>query len=518
VDRDSLKGISMEQLVEDPRFGGLPLSGPQRALLRLADGKDIDCLDAFGVRKHLGGNGSVFKVPRRPKTVIARSGRRSGKSLLAAFVALLFCALFCKFRRPPKPHEVPGPDGLVGVRPGEFVRGVIVTPRKQQSRAAFRHLVGAMRNSPTLKQFLVSDNTESIVIRRPDGNEVTIEILAASPLGTNLRGSWFVGAIFDEADFFNERDASINLLEQRDAVMPALCEGGQVWIISSPWADNGPFHDMFTEAFGNPGSTVAFHSDSMSMNPTLDRAEVEEMRAKDPDFVAREYDAIPMASSGNAWFPKAAIVAACTRSERTLKPDDRPHWGGCDLGFRKNSSAVAFAKSSGTRVVLSFYNELIPTKEVPLKPSVVCSEFAKAALMYRCHSIMGDGIYRASAEDELPKTVGPGGQTVSYECWSTTEEAAAFTEFRRLMVEGLIELPNDPRLIQQLKDTKIRKLASGKIGPLVPNTGAAHGDLLMAIVLACVQVPVDGGTEHEMSSSLGDDAGAFTWGDDRGFG
>lgn len=515
---------TLEEFVASPQYGALPLSSAQRALVLAADGIAPTHLDAEATRYHFGAE--RIEISQRPMFVLCRSGRRSGKSLLAALIALLFGALFCELRRPPGEGETPGPDGLVGVRPGEFVRGVVVTPRVQQARGTFRHLVGAVRNSPKLKKHIVSDNTESMVLRRADGHEVTIEILAASPKGTNLRSSWFIGAVLDEAAFFQERDASINLVEQRDAIVPALCRGGQVWIVSSPWADDDDFSKSFEESFGNPSETLAFHSDSMRMNPTLDRAVVERLRAKDPDFVAREYDAVPMASTGMGWFSTAAIAAACVRTERILPPNDAPHWAGSDLGFRKNSSALALArredwrKGEGhvARAVLAYFEELIPEKGRPLKPSAVIASFAKAALRYRAASVVGDGIYQATADEEFPKTVSDDGRQVYYDCWSTSLEAEVFTEFRRRMNEGLLDLPNDPRIIQQLQDTKQRKLANGRVGPLVPRTGAAHGDLMVAIVLACVQVPLDEEPPEDAATSELDDDEGFRFGDDRGFG
>lgn len=514
-------GLTLEQLAEDPDYAGLPISNVQRALCRIADGRAVDasCLDPEELREHLGTDGGAFPAQDRPRVVVVNSGRRSGKTLIAVLGGLLLNALTCQMRRPALPHEHGGADGMVGVRPGEFVRGVIVTPRKQQARAAFRHLVGALKHSKKLKRFMVpgSDNLESVIVRRPDGYEVTIEILAASAQGVNLRGSWFVGAVLDEADFFDEEDAAISLGDQVDAITPALCSGAQIWAVSSPWSDDGQFYKMHAEAFGKPGRVVAFHSSSMAMNPTLNRAEIEEQRAKDPEYVAREFDAVAMTTAGQAFFPKAAIVATCTRAERTLPPDGSPHWGGGDLGFRKNSSAAAFAKSSGGKVVLSVYDELIPTKAEPLKPSAVCAAWAKLGLAYSATTIRGDMIYQDTALEELPKTEGVGGRRVHYEPWPTNQEAVVFTEFRRLMVEGLLELPNDPRLIRQLEETKSRKLANGQTGVLVPKHGAAHGDVMIAVVLACTQVPLTDSTSDMWATSVPNDTGAFRWGGVRGF-
>lgn len=515
--------FTLERIVEDPRLGGLPISPAQRAMCRACDGLPVTHLDEARVEFHFGHRAEVagptyvspdikgacvWKAAARPRVVVVRSGVRGGKSLIAAF-GLILDSLTCELRRKPEhDDERPEADGLVGVRSGELLRAVIVAPRLSLGRAPFHHLVGALKRSPVLSKYIVPgrDLAESITLRRDDGAEVLVEMVAASSGGTNLRSTWLTSVLFDEADFHDSDGAVVNLREQVQSVRTRILKGGRIWVVSSPWDDSSEFAKMHAEAYGKVYSAddaladvLAFHSDSLSMNPTLDRRAIDAERKRDPENAAREYDAVPLSSSSLAFFPKALIDAAMTAGPDTLEPNGAPHYGGTDLGFRKNSSAVAFCRWEGSKVVLAYYDEKIPAKGQPLKPSEVCKDFGEQAIRYKCQSIRGDGIYRDTAEEHLGDMRGRAGECVSYDTWHPTVPATAqaFSEFRNLMAEGKLELPNDPRIRKQLEDTRVAKAQGGGTRIILPKHGAAHGDVLMAIVLAAVQVPANDDTDDD---------------------
>lgn len=510
---------TLEQFVESPTLGSLPISAAQRALCRAADGLAVTHLDAANLHFHFGAE--TMSRHTMPRVVVVRTGVRAAKSLIAA-LALILRSLTCQLRRTPEhPDERPGADGLIGVRPGELVRGLIVAPALSLSRAPFAHVVGAMKASPVLSRYLAKPPLEqSILLRRDDGAEVLIEMVAASGGGKNIRSTWLTGAVFDEADFHDEDGAAVNLREQYQATVTRLLHGGQTWVVSSPWDDSGEFNELFTESFGRPGRTVSFHSDSLSMNPTLNRADIEAERRRDPENAAREYDAVPLASGSLQFFPKAAIDAAMADGrDESLRPNDAPHWGGVDLGLRKNSSALALARRVGDKVVLAYHEELIPARGAHLKPGEVCRSFAATALRYRCLSIRGDSHYADTAHEEFPKVRAPwdGGAWCAYDEWqpSSANQADAFSRFRTMMLEGKLELTRDPRLRKQIEDTKFKKGPNG-IQVVLPKHGAAHGDLLMAVVLACVQVPEHVGTPvgsalPDIGSRYGDGGDGRGW-------
>jgi hypothetical protein len=249
---------------------------------------------------------------------------------------------------------------------------------------------------------------------------------------------------------------------------------------------------MFTDAFGKPGRTLAFHSDTRSMNPTLSREDEEAERRRDPDNAAREYDAIPLSANSPAWFPDTVMQIAFNPHRPMQLPAIEAIEGkaGADLGFRKNSSALAIARPKAGKAELAYFEELRPEKGSPLKPSAVCQSFGETMIRYRTNVVRGDYYYSDTARDEFAKLKDKHGQKLRYEEWAPTLEAQTevFTEFRRMIAEGVVDLPDDPRIRLQMKGTTTRQ-SNGKVYVRLPKQGRAHGDLLMAIVLACVQIP-----------------------------
>ncbi|MGK3995126.1 hypothetical protein [Sorangium sp. So ce1024] len=483
-------GLSFETLVTHRDLAAFRASPTQLALIRSADGRgDAVELPRDRMLFHFGQE----RLPSgRPRLVVLRTGVRAGKSFLAA-MALLLSVLTCTFRREPLEHEIADPDGLVGVRKGEFVRALIVAPVMELSKAVLYHLVGTMQSSERLSKLLVKVGSNFCVIRREDGHKVLVKLVAASGGGTNLRSTWLAGVVFDEGAFFDEDGKAVTLKDQLRAAMARLLKGAQAWVPSSPWNDSDPFHELFEKHFGKPGHALAFHSDSRSMNPTLDREEEQAERERDPDNAAREYDAVPLPSSSSLFLPPDALARAINAT-RPLHLDPLPevtHYAGCDLGFRKNSSALAISRYEDERVRLAYHEERVPQKGASLKPSEVCRSFAETALGYGARSVKGDLHYADTAHEEFDK-VEVNGDGIVYLEWnpSADNQTDAFTEFKRRLAEGVIELPNDPKLINQLKAVTSRPLPGGRVQVQLPKQGRTHGDVAMAVVLSMVQVQI----------------------------
>lgn len=477
--------LTLETLVTHPDLGNFTTPSPaQLALMRAMDGRPLgDALSPQQTRYHFG----LDALPplSRPRRVVARTGVRAGKSFIAAMAHLL-SILRADF---------------ANVRPGEEVRAYMMAPRLGVSTAPFHHLVGTMQASRLLAPMLVRHGAETCTIRRPDGGEVQVRIVAASAGGLNLRSTWVAAALFDEADFHEGEDGAVNLPDNVGAVMARMLPGSQLCIPSSPWADSGPFHEMFSEAFGRPGDTLAFHSDSRSMNPTLSRDDEAAERIRNPQNAAREYDAIPLSTASTLFFPRDAVAGAVNRSRPAVLPvTNAEHFAGVDLGFRKNSSALAIARAEGRRVVVVYHAELEPKPGAPLKPSEVCRLFGQACLDYGCESMRGDAWYADTAREELAKVGGFLGDGVHYAEWQASDanQTAAFTSLRTLMLESRLDLPNDPRLLSQLAHVTSKAMPGGVVKVKLPEQGRAHGDLLMAVVLACMQVtPGEDAAEDE---------------------
>lgn len=556
TERELAPGLTLERLLDSlAREGaGMALSRVQRALVRATDGRstagflappdvaagtDTTTLLPLSGQEHLYHFGTVHPLPvlhQRPRLVYLRSGIRSGKTLIAA-IAMILCALTCSVRRPLTPEEraaklqADGPDGMRhALQRGERIKVFLVTPKVSQSQTAYNYIRGALEGSPRLAKLLVKANTEELVIRRPvDGVEVVFRCEAASAQGNNLRSGWLAGALFDESAFFDDGpDAAVTLKDNVTAALSRLLPGGQVWLPSSPWADEGYWHDELVavqkqaDKIGNTilGETsasataniiaeirrdgrnaVAFHSSSRRLNPAL--PEGQEETVADLSERSREYDAIPC-NAGSAAFFIPSILSRAINPDRTrangldyLPPcAGVPHYAGTDLAFRQNSSTLAIARNvlrkiegSSTPVDVAevvYTEELVPPVGRPMVPSEVVQGFGRTCQAYGCATMRGDMASVDTAIEALSKL--PGSQ-VTYDAWPPTMErnTALFTRVRELMSEGRVDLPNDPQLIGQLKRIQGRMLPGGKYQIIIPRNGRAHCDLVVAVVHAIVQ-------------------------------
>jgi hypothetical protein len=501
--RELPRDLSFREMVCRGDMADLPASDTQIALLLAADGKPIE--PGLLSSEQMGFHFNAERLPPgRPSLVILRTGVRAAKSLIAA-LSLLYGALFCQFRRPPDPTqgERPQADGLIGVRSGEEIRALIVGPKLHHGAAPLEHIRGTMKNSPILRKYIHGnpDAAESITIKRPDGALVKIMKIAADKGGGNLRGTWLAGILFDEAAFHDDDEAAVNLGDNIDAILGRLLPGAQAWVVSSPWSEDDAFNRLFMRYYGKPGDALAFHSDTRSMNPAYPQADIDRVRRYDPDKAQREFDALPLAAGNKAFFPLDAIEKSFDPKRALYLTAELgvPHTAGVDFGFTKNSSALAIARPlrvivDGEQIVkaqLVYHEEKRPDKGVSLKPSEVVRDFARKCKEYRVRRMQGDHHSKETAYEELGK-LREEDRTfdIVYDAVSQQpdEIGERFAEMRRLMQEGLADLPDDPVLRKQLEDTRSRVLPGGRIGIVVPKHGARHGDVMQAAILALVQV------------------------------
>lgn len=499
--------FTLERLLCDPQMGDFRQVSPvQRALMRAVDGLPVDlsgCASgthAERMRFHFGCETLPLGV--RPREVIVETGVRAGKTLISGG-GILRSSLACRFRRAPEQGEIPDADGLIGVREGELVRTPIVGPTLDHCRAAFAAISSLMKGSPVLASMIVKLLTNSLLIRRPDGREVLIEKVATAAGGSNLRSTWLAGILFDEADFHGAETAAENLTAQIQAVRTRMLPGAQIWVASSPWSDASPFHEMHSKAFGFPSANaLAFHSDSRSMHPSLSKELEATERQIDPVNAAREWDAIPLNFGSTRFFPEDAILKSVCRVDKD-RPAHLPpvegvrHYSGADWGFSKNSSALAIARTERGVVRLVYHEELQPTKDESLRPKFVVKRFAETAMRYRVRAIISDHYLRGilnnefndfaeTIEDSFERSRVPARQE-----WDPNRDAQTelFTELRRRMKDGLVEIPNDLRLLAQLRAITSCPMPGGSVKILMPKQGTAHGDLAMAVALALVAAP-----------------------------
>jgi hypothetical protein len=149
--------------------------------------------------------------------------------------------------------------------------------------------------------------------------------------------------------------------------------------------------------------------------------------------------------------------------------------------------------------------ELRPTKGKPLQPSAVVAEFAKVAKRYGAASVIADGHYRESIREHLTAH----GLTIIAAPEGLNGKLETYARTRAVLHEGKLRLPDNARLLTQLRSVLSRPTPGGGLSIISPRrAGTGHGDIVSALVLAVHRlahrtvkdpdpVPLPGTPEHE---------------------
>lgn len=401
--------------------------------------------------------------------VVAVCGARGGKSYVLGGLRLLHLAL-----------TVP----LTTLAPGEVAVALIVAPDVRLGRQVLRYALGAAESSREIKRRIKAKTVDAFTIKRPDG-EVKIEVLPATRGGSAVRGRSLVGAVLDECAYFRDSSFKVNDLEVYRAVAPRILQGGQLILVSTPWAESGLLWEFFKRNHGHPVDAICAHAPTLLLrDDEHTRAYVERERANDPANAEVEFDAEFMSTAGEAFFDAAAINQA---TEPDPTPADHSVASlGADFGFRSDSSALVAAYREplpAQRIVVPARAivERVPERRTPLKPSVVVREFAAHVRAHGGDRIVADGHYRQAIAEHLEEH----GLALVSAPEGAKGKAETYQAVRALLKEGRIRIPINDRFIRQLREVTARPTAGGGISIVSPRwrTGG-HGDLVSAFVLA----------------------------------
>jgi hypothetical protein len=487
---------------------------PSEVVEAIADASEGRCIVLDGDRCESTFGCGAQELPRRAlRTVLVRAGGRAGKTsrLLAPK------AIHAAFTVP-----------LPTLATGEHARAVIIAPDKDLAAQALAYVRGILSEHPILRGCVVEaksagkgdDDTvgsaERVTIRRPhDGKFVDIRIGAATRGGKAVRGKTLVFVGMDEACFFYaDNGYAVTDAEIYRAAIQRVVPGGQVWLVSTPWIEGyGVLEERLAKDWGRHEHSLCAVGPTRALNPTWDPdGEIErDMRETDPDNASREIDAVPL-PAGTKMFFSAEIIKLAVNEGRAgdLEPIlGRAHYAGTDLGFRRNSSALAIARSEGSKITIAFLDEKRPERGAPLKPSEVVRSFATSCARYQARTIAGDLHYADTAHEEIGKVreewrrAGHTDRALEYVELEQTVDAITerFAEFRRKCAEGLVDLPKNARLLIQMRLVTSKAMPSGAIKIELPKIAGAHGDLLGAVVNAATQVPGEArGDEHRVKA------------------
>jgi hypothetical protein len=379
---------------------------------------------------------------------VAIVGRQSGKSEIAAALAV--------FEAINAPRE-----------PGRSERYALLVAQDQRGslRGLFRYASTPFEASPMLARTIIGRTADTIVLE----NNVTIAAYPCRPAA--VRGLRARVAIADELAFFRSTENIPVDVEMLRALRPCLATtGGKLIVLSSPYAQSGALWELHRKHYGRDDSaTLIWSASAPAMNSTLPADYLERMREDDPE--AYRSEVLGEFRSGVSTFLDPEVLEACVIPDRHELPpaDGLSYVAFADpSGGSRDAFTVAIAHRDRERVVV----DCVRAWQPPFNPTGVVAEAAELLKYYGCHSVTGDR-YAAMWPVEACRS-----HSIEYAV-AELDRSRLYLELLPLVNAGAIELPDDAKLLAELRGLERRRGTAGR--DRVDHRPGTHDDRANAV-------------------------------------
>lgn len=364
----------------------------------------------------------------------------------------------------------------------ELAYVAFIGPKLRHARVGLRHARSALKHHGVR---LAEDSRDGFTVVRHDGRRVRFEAFAASRGGDTLRGVPLVACLLDEAGFFADENGVANGEAIFGAAVPRLLPGGQILIVSSPWAESGLLWSEFQRNHGAPLTALAAHCPTPLMRDDPETlAMVATERERDPENAARELDAQFMPTGSGHYFDHYAVGRCAVATLPLVLPGPHAGWtvvGGYDPAYVRDAAEGVVVRTNGQRFEVVELFTRVPAKGKPLVPSEVDREFAALVAKHGGLGIATDQHYREAVREHAASAgVGlyevPGGNPGKCAVFGCAREAMNADQVR--WSEG------HRRLTRQAREVIGKPLAGGLIAISSPRKRGDHGDAIHALALA----------------------------------
>jgi len=446
--------VNLVQLVRD--LGGRAYEGPSwstwTVVLKGLCALPLTASEQAVFRRHTGG---AEPPAQRVREAWILSGRRSGKTLMAAGVAVGLAAEFLVNRR----------ERLLA--PGETAVVLVLASDKLQGRIAFGYICGLIDASPILAAEIDSRTRERIRLGR-------VEIRVATSSFRGVRGYTLIGVIADEVAFWRDEETSLNPAEEvLAALRPGLSTlpGSLLLCITSVYARRGPAWEAYQRHYGKPSAeAVVWLSDSRTLNPSLPQSVIDAALAEDESRAAAEY--LSIWRSDVEQFVSVETVRSCTVLGRVELPPARgisyraftdPSGGSADSW----TLAIGHRERDGRIVV-----DLLRERKAPFAPSEAAADLAALCKAYHCTEVVGDR-FAGDFPREAFRAHG-----IPYRP-AEKNKSELYVDLLPLLNSRAVELVEHPRLHAQL--IALERITSRGGRDSIDHPRRAHDDLANAV-------------------------------------
>ena len=495
----------LERILSDKKYFGLRVTPVQRAIAKAIDGFRVpeslwnhpDVRATFGnERPNEFGRQQDRSWELRAKEVLLAAGIRGGKSMLAAGLGIdraLTCDLSWFTEKEAEP-----------VLP-------ILSVRKDNAQAVFRHLKNLVTHSPYRENLACPPTADTVTVVHPEtGIHIRIMVKAGSRAASSLASFWLVSAVFDEAFKMTGRDESVISLEDaRLEVMERIIDGGQVFYLGSKWRPEGPAYTMYNTYFGKADRHVlVMNATAPMLNPRHWNkkriARLEESR----DAQAQENyicSVLGQFLEGEKDLLSLEEIQNVTR----MAPVEVPYIEGCeyvaamDPAARRNRWTLCIGgRWERGKIGVAVAREWVPGGNQRLDPDIVLGEIAEVCKKYNVYRVMTD---QWSIEAMRTVAAKHGLTLVEMNSQGKTR-FQEFDQVRLAVQRRTIELPPIDGLQRDLKRLK-KKATAETVKIVLPETNdGRHCDFVPPLALILNHPPSEG---EVLTGPVDDDADRY---------
>jgi hypothetical protein len=409
------------------------------------------------------------RSPSSVRTLIARVGRRGGKSSTMCRVAVVE-ALYGG-------HVVP---------PGDVGFAMFVSTTRDEASSRLRTIDAILRALGfTDAQMRRSSDAIELSDRR-----VGFKLFTATISGVS--GATAIMLVCDEAAKWKDAETGANpAREVLASAAPSLATmpHARRFIVSSPFGVHDAHYELFER--GDTSDQRVAYSPSWGANPTLSEAGTHALEPSERIW-SREFLAVP-GSSESAFLDRASLARCVDVGVRNRPPVAGVHYvGSMDAGFRDDSFAVSFchremrASVGGPPrdvIVLDAIYAWAPAPGRRLDFDEMMNHVAELAALYNDALIFRDS-FSGDAVASALRTRGTRSEEVSM---SAPEQMTRWTFLESIVRSGRLRLVDDPDLVRELSELRLRLRASGVASVAVPER-RGHDDRADAVCLSVFAV------------------------------
>jgi hypothetical protein len=469
--------------------------------------------------------------------LVLACGRRSGKTFLASVITAYEAYKLIIKVDPQRYYKLPQ---------GEEIRIINVASTGDQALILAKAAQNRILNSKWFIPYIESKTQSEIRLRtkrdlellkyeirnhgKPIDAHASIRIEAMSCTARGIRGGTVIVGILDEIAHFVDNDGNRSGDVIYEALTPSVATfglDGKILCVSSPWAKNGVFYDLYLRSKGTKEEAGdqnkrMFQIPTWEMNDTITFAYLDTEKRRNPETFLTEFGAeYSSIVTGFFKYPEK-IDEAIKREDETSMPKEGNfiHYIAVDPAASHNGYTLAMVHVELKDIIKKENNREIKTKApvVVLDKWVVWNikdpefegmdyidtDVIEGYIMglfatFRVGKIVFDQFDSTSIVNKLKKA----GKVAEKTSFTRAYNMKIYSKLRSLFYENQIEIFKHEKGIAELKNLEEYKLGKREFKVEAPKQGQITTDDLADVLANACYVALKTEVEHTVASIIG---------------